>query len=248
MNETFQDRAAAGRLLASRLDRYRNAPDLLIVGMNRGGMPVAREVARELNAELDVALTSKLTAPSHPELALGAVAEDGTRVLNTDVIDALGLSRAAVERLTSPAMYMLEEDRYRYRSRRPLAAAKHRTVLLIDDGAATGATLEATVLWLLGRGPNTLAVAIPVAAQEARVRLQGLCDEFVSLQVPEGLRSVSSWFHQFDPVSDPEVWDLLADAGMRRGPAHFHPPAAISESVRRPWNPQPAVPGKSGRQ
>ena len=212
MQEGFDDRHAAGRALGRALTPYRDRPQLLVLGLARGGLPVASAVAEVLGGELDVFLVRKIGAPSQPELALGAVASGGIRNLNEEVIEALGVRRKAVDRATRQAQAELEARERRYRFGHPAAPIKGRTVILVDDGVATGATLEAAVSAVRRQDPAELVVAVPVAAPEARQRLEPLADDFVALLLPTAVGAVGQWYRRFDQTSDDEVARLLEAA------------------------------------
>ena len=224
VDERFEDRAAAGRALAEALSVYRGRRDTLVLGLARGGLPVASEVARALDAELDVLVVRKIGAPAQPELAIGAIASGGAQVLNEHIIAALGLDQSTVQRAAQQAQNALEVREQRYRGSRLPPRIKGRTVIVIDDGVATGATLEAAVRSIRAQEPAELITAVPVASPQAQRRLQRISDQFVALQLPAGFSAVGQWYYRFDQISDEEVARLLDHAGR--------PPRARGESTQ----------------
>ncbi|MDQ2069043.1 phosphoribosyltransferase [Natronospira bacteriovora] len=215
MFELFENREQAGRALAAALAHHRDEPDLLVLGLARGGMPVAAPVADELGADLDVVVVRKIRAPHQPELAIGAVGPDGVRVLNNDIIAHMDISPAAVVHATHKAREEQKEREQLYRDHRPAIAAKGRTVIIVDDGLATGASLEAAIAWARNARAGKIIAATPVAAAEARQRLAKKVDEFVSLKTPWDFQAVSRWYRVFDQTGDDEVSALLAQATRR---------------------------------
>lgn len=205
----FQDRRDAGRALARALASHADDPDLLILAVPRGGVPVAAEVARGLDAPLDVFVVRKLGVPGHPELAMGAIASGGIRVLNRETLHALGVPEVAVESVVREEVRELarREELYRGRSGTPPLAA--RTVILVDDGMATGATMEVAVRAIRSRGPRRVVVAVPVASREAYARLHAAADEVVCLAAPDPFRAVGLWYRDFEQTTDDEVRALL---------------------------------------
>jgi predicted phosphoribosyltransferase len=216
METVYQDRHDAGRKLAERLRKYANRPDVLVLALPRGGVPVAYEVARALNAPLDVFVVRKLGVPRHEELALGAIASGGIRVLNTDVIRALHIPEQVVEEVTARELRELERREQLYRAGRPPPELKGRTVILIDDGLATGATMYAALRALRQQQPARLIVAVPVAAPSTCRELLGEADEVICARMPDPFFGVGLWYQQFEQTSDQEVRDLLAQAAQER--------------------------------
>ena len=210
----FSDRHDAGRRLAALLERFREERPV-IVGMPRGGVPVAAEVSRALDAPLDVAVVRKIGAPQNPEFALGAVAEGGVHVLSTKTTHALGLSDAAVRSLIVQAERELAEKTRRYRGARPPADLTGRTVILVDDGLATGRSAHAALLSLRKRGAARLILAVPVGAPQSVGALREVADEILCIELPEDLWAVGAWYEDFRPTTDEEVSALLADAAHR---------------------------------
>lgn len=205
--ERFADRRAAGKALARRLSHYRDEPNLLVLGLPRGGVPVAWEVAHALNAELDVLVVRKLGLPQQPELAMGAIASGGARVLNPEV--AAYSNATQIAEVTEAEQRELTRRETRYRGDRPPLQVENRTVMIIDDGLATGATMEAAVTALRSLQPAQLVVAVPVAPDDAVRRLEVLCDQVICLQVPAYFSSVGQWYEEFGQTSDDEVSELL---------------------------------------
>jgi putative phosphoribosyl transferase len=206
----FANRRAAGRDLAIRLGRWASAPDPLVLGLPRGGVPVAAEVARILGAPLDVFVVRKLGVPGREELALGAVASGGARVLNRQVLAAFGVSAGDVEAITARALADVRdrEAAYRAAGRAPLSPAG-RTAILVDDGLATGATMRAAVHAVRAVGPARVVVAVPVAPLEVCVALRAEADDAVCAATPEPFGAVGRWYADFHPVSADEVRDAL---------------------------------------
>jgi len=210
----FRDRAEAGRYLAAELDAYRGRQDALVLALPRGGVPVAFEIARALGVPLDVFLVRKLGVPGHEELALGAIATGGLRVLNDEVVRAVGLSDAVIERITDREQQELLRRERSYRQDRPPPDVRGRTVILVDDGLATGATMRAAARALRQQDPAHLVVAVPVASEETCRQFQDAreADEVVCALTPEPFLAVGYWYDDFSQTTDEEVRDLLARA------------------------------------
>jgi len=218
MSITFLDRRDAGRQLAVKLQDYAGDPGVLVLGLPRGGVPVAYEVARALRAPLDVFVVRKLGVPGHRELAMGAIASGGMRVLNPDVIDGLGITPAMVESVAAKELLELERQERAYRGDAPLPELAGRTVIVVDDGLATGSTMRAAVRALRQRKPKRIIVAVPVAARETAFSLRQEAD-VVCLSTPPDFHAVSMWYEDFSQTSDDEVRNLLesaSDAPVRR--------------------------------
>lgn len=217
MSMRFLDRRDAGRQLAEKLSAYADDPSVLVLGLPRGGVPVAYEVARALHAPLDVFVVRKLGVPGHRELAMGAIASGGLRILNLDVIEALGISPAAVESVADRELLEVERQQrlYRGQARHPRLAGEElagRTVIVVDDGLATGSTMRAAVGALRQSNPARIIVAVPVAAAETARSLREEADGVVCLSAPSDFHAVSMWYEDFSQTSDEEVRSLL-DAG-----------------------------------
>jgi putative phosphoribosyl transferase len=206
----FRDRIDAGRTLATRLNAYAERPDVLVLGLPRGGVPVAYEVASALNAPLDVFLVRKLGVPGHDELAMGAIASGGVRVLNDDVLRELNLGPDAVDRVASREAQEITRRERAYRGDRPPVQIGGRTVILIDDGLATGATMRAAAQAIQAQQPARLVVAVPVAAPATCDAFRHFVDEIVCAVTPEPFHAVGLWYEDFSQTSDEEVRSLLA--------------------------------------
>lgn len=204
----FQDRRDAGQQLAERLEPYRQARPV-VFAIPRGGVPVGAEVARGLNAELDVVVARKLGAPFQAELALGAVTSDGERFLNDEIISQLGVDDAYLDQVTREQGDEARRRERRFRGGRPPAAVEGRTVLLVDDGLATGATMRAAARSLRKRAPGRLVVAVPVGSREACMALREDADEVICLAQPEPFYAIGLHYQSFEQVDDAEVIALL---------------------------------------
>lgn len=207
---TFRDRTEAGRELGERLKRYRGR-DVIVLGLPRGGIPVAYEVAHALGAPMDVFLVRKLGAPGHPELAMGAIASGGVRVLNQDVISMLGVSEDTIAAVAADETRELERRDREYRGGRPVPDLRGRVVILVDDGLATGATMRAAAAAARGSEPARVVVAVPVAAPETceEFRRDPVVDEIECARTPHPFQAVGMWYDDFRQVTDAEVQALL---------------------------------------
>jgi len=205
----FHDRREAGQLLARQLTRYKNAPDVIVLGLPRGGIPVAYEVARELNAPLEVFVVRKLGVPWQPELAMGAIAGRGTEVLNGDVVTAYNIPprviRAVAEREGEELRRRLRE----YRGDRPFPELQGLTAILVDDGLATGSSMRAAINALRQERPKAIVVAVPVAAARTCEDLRREVDDVVCLYTPPDFAAVGLWYEDFSQTTDEEVRELL---------------------------------------
>ncbi|MGB3199586.1 MAG: phosphoribosyltransferase [Nodosilinea sp.] len=207
----FQDRTDAGRQLAERLKHYADRADVLVLGLPRGGVPVAFEVAEALHAPLDVCLVRKLGVPNHEELALGAIASGGVRVLNHEIISGLDISASTIDAIAAKERQELQRRDRAYRSDRPQPEIRDRTVILVDDGIATGATMRAAVSVIKPQRPARLIVAAPVMAPPIYGELNLAIDEVVYVAMPEALRAIGFWYQDFAQTSDADVRQCLAD-------------------------------------
>lgn len=210
----FADRAAAGQALAHRLRDYANRHDTIVLALPRGGVPVAYEVARALKLSLDVLVVRKLGAPNQPELAMGAIASGGVVVLNPDVVRYFSDDKELVDAVIDRERSELERRERIYRKGRAPLAIDARTVIVIDDGAATGATMRAAVQALRKLHAREIVVALPTASREAQADLQQVADRVVCLQTPMSFMAVGQWYEVFDQTSDKQVTDLLAQANV----------------------------------
>lgn len=208
----FADRLAAGRRLATALAAYRGQGDVVVLGLPRGGVPVAYEVARALGAPLDVFLVRKLGVPGHEELAMGAIASGGVRVLNEDVLEGLRIPPRVVEDVTDIEAAELERRERVYRGGRPPLDVRGRVVIVVDDGLATGSTMRAAVAALRRLEPARIVVAVPTGASETCAMLRDEADEVVCLTTPDPFHAVGLWYDDFRPTTDDQVRALLAES------------------------------------
>ena len=208
----FYNRTAAGKRLAAQLIAYGNRSDVLVLALPRGGVPVAFEVACTLHAPLDIMVVRKLGVPGEEELALGAIASGGVRVLNTDVVSMLRIPNAVIDEIAAREQRELERRERLYRGNRPAYDIHSRTVVLVDDGIATGATMSAAVAAVKQQQPAHLVIAVPVAVAATYDEFIAQGDEVVRVLRPEMLYAVGFWYEDFTPTSDREIRDLLARA------------------------------------
>ena len=212
MKLPIANRTAAGQALASALSGYRNRDDTIVLALPRGGVPVAVEIARELAARLDLMIVRKLGAPGQEELAMGAIASGGGRVMNEDVVRVLAIAPQTIEQVAGKEMKELQRREQVYRGDRPSPDLAGQCVILVDDGLATGATMRAAVGAVRSRNPERIVVAVPVAPPDTVARLQGEADEVICLEQPEPFRAIGLWYADFTQVSDDEVRQQLAAA------------------------------------
>jgi putative phosphoribosyl transferase len=210
----FQDRHEAGRVLASKLMTYANRPDVNVLALPRGGVPVGYEVARVLNVPLDVFVVRKLGVPGHPELAMGAIASGGVRVLNEDVVRTLGIPEQLINAVTALEKQELERREREYRDGRPPLDVRRRTVILVDDGLATGSSMRVAAEALRAKQPARIVVAVPVAAPATCEALVSEVDQVVCAVTPEPFWAVGQWYKDFGQITDEEVQDLLRQAPL----------------------------------
>jgi len=204
----FEDRASAGRLLAQDLLAYKK-DNPTVLALPRGGVVVGYEIARALNAPLDVIVARKLGAPGHEELGIGAIAPGGVRVLDEMAVQWLGITEAQLQRVMARETEEMNRRLRLYRGERPLPDVKNRTVILVDDGLATGVTARAAILSLRQQQPRRLVLAVPVCAAETAERLRQEVDDLVCASIPPYFRAVGIWYHRFEQTTDQEVIDLL---------------------------------------
>src|SRR3954470_7009341 len=212
----FRNRAETGRLLPAGLCQYAGPDDAVALGLPRGGVLVAFEVARGLGAPLDVFLVRKLGVPGHEELAFGAIATGGVRLLNPDVVRGLGIPPQIIDRVTAHERTELERREREYRGDRPPPDVRGKTVILIDDGLATGASMRAAVAALRQQRPARIVVAVPIAAPSTCEEFQDEVDEVVCARTPEPFYAVGLWYEDFSQTTDEEVRELLRRAGAAR--------------------------------
>ena len=208
----FQNRREAGRELAKKLDDYVDQKDVIVLGLARGGLPVADEVAKALDAPLDVFLVQKLGMPGREELAMGAIASGGVRVLNQDVIARANISDEKIEQVAQEEKEELERREQAYRGDRERLDLEDKVVLLVDDGLATGASMRAAVDAVKTSRPKKVVVAVPTASAEACNDLEGRVDDAVCAQTPSPFFGVGAWYKQFSQVNDQEVRQILEDS------------------------------------
>jgi putative phosphoribosyl transferase len=212
----FRNRAEAGRTLARLLSRYAGRDDVVVLALPRGGVPVAFEVARELGAPLDVFVVRKLGLPGHEELAMGALASGGLLVLDENLIRRLGLGNAELERAVALELRELDRREQVYRGDRDQFDLSGKTVILVDDGLATGATMKAAALAVRQHNPARIVVAVPVASRRTCDEFRADADEIVCAVTPEPFHAVGLWYDDFSQTSDDEVQELLARAAEWR--------------------------------
>lgn len=209
----FSDRRSAGEELAKALEGFSGPEDGVVLGLPRGGVPVAYEIAVALSLPLDVLVIRKLGAPGHAELAIGAVGSGGVRVLNRRIIDSLAVEEETIERIAQEERSRVEQKESFLRGDRPAVPLKGKTVILVDDGLATGASMRAAVATARAKEPKQVIVAIPVAPPDTVEQLRQEVDRVVCLNAPAGFSAVGQWYHHFGQTSDKEVQKLLKEAG-----------------------------------
>ncbi len=215
----FKNRHEAGRILAGQLSAYANRPDTLVLGLPRGGVPVAYEVATALGAPLDVFEVRKLGVPGQEELAMGAIATGGVRALNRDVIGYLGIPDEVIDEISERERRELERREQLYRDDRPPLSARDRVAILVDDGLATGSTMRAAARALRQQLPAAVVVAVPVAAKQTCYEFRDEVDEVICGFTPDPFFAVGLWYEDFSQTTDDEVRELLARAEQNRSAA-----------------------------
>src|SRR5213596_3462782 len=216
MERAFVNRTEGGRLLAEKLARYSNRDDVIVLGLPRGGVPVAYEVAKRLRAPLDVFIVRKLGVPGFEELAAGAIASGGVRVLNEDVMRSIPHADEAINAITARETAELERREQIYREGRPPPELRDRVVILVDDGLATGATMRAAVKALRQRGTAKIVVAVPVGPPDTCRELEEEGDETICLSKPPFFQAVGQYYEDFSQTSDDDVRELLSSAAQER--------------------------------
>lgn len=212
----YEDRYRAGKILARELQGYVNQSDTLVLALPRGGVPVAYEVALALSLPLDVFMVRKLGVPGHEELAMGAISTGGYRVFNQDIIESLGISKSTIEAAIAEQQQELQRRERVYRGSHPVPEIKGKTIILVDDGIATGATIRVALKALQHQNPTKLIVAVPVASPNTCDELAEMADEVICPLQPEDLRAVGVWYRDFSQTTDKEVIDLLEKANRRK--------------------------------
>ena len=207
----FRDRTEAGRLLAEKLREYADRSDVVVLALPRGGVPVGYEIARALNAPLDVFVVRKLGVPGHEELAMGAIASGGVQVLNQDVL-GLGIPKEVVDLVAAREQRELERREREYRDGHGSVDVRGRTVILVDDGLATGSSMRVAAMALKKKQPAEIVVAVPVGSPETCAEFQSVVDKVVCAVTPEPFWAVGQWYRDFSQTSDEEVRDLLSRA------------------------------------
>src|SRR6267143_1945433 len=208
----YRDRIEAGKYLAAQLAHYADRDDLLVLALPRGGVPVAFEVAKALRAPLDIFLVRKLGVPGHEELAMGAIATGGVRVLNDDAVEYLGIPSRVIDSVAANELRELERREREYRGDRPEPDVRGKTVILVDDGLATGSTMRAAAAALRQQNPARIVVAVPVSAPQTCDEYRMGVDEIICAMTPEPFFGVGLWYEDFSQTTDEEVRDLLERA------------------------------------
>jgi len=212
----FTDRKDAGRQLAGRLEGYRGKK-ALVLAIPRGGIVVAQEIAKSIGADLDLIISRKIGAPSDPEFAIGAVGPDRSFVVDKKIVAELGISKEYVERTARIEAIEIDRRMMRYRSSREPPSARGRTVIVVDDGIATGHTMKTIVDFLRGQRPKRIVVAVPVAPRESVAELERDADEVVCLEMPRGFTAIGNHYESFPQVGDDEVVNIMGKHGKQRG-------------------------------
>lgn len=217
MNMRFRDRLEAGRLLAEKLVGYANRPDVLVLGLPRGGVPVADQVARKLNAPLDVFVVRKLGLPGHEEFAMGAITTGGVRVINREVVGALHIADEVIDAVATEEQRELERRERAYRGALPVPDARGKTMILVDDGIATGSTMLAAIQAVRQLNAGRIVVAVPTVARESFLEIAKTADDIVAVIVADDFRAVGLWYEDFSQTTDAEVRQILQRANPLSG-------------------------------
>jgi len=208
----FRDRTEAGQILASKLTKYVNQVDTVILALPRGGVPVAYEIGKELGLPIDIFVVRKLGVPGHEELAMGAIASGGVRHINRDVVDQLRIDSETIDAASRREQKEIERRERLYRSQRPSVDVRNKTVILVDDGLATGSTMRAAIAALRQHRPARIVVAVPTAAPQTCSEIADEVDEIICAATPETFYAVGQWYQEFSQTTDDEVRELLARA------------------------------------
>ncbi|GFE70124.1 phosphoribosyltransferase [Chroococcus sp. FPU101] len=209
MKFLLKNRKEAGQLLGSKLIKYANSSNSLILALPRGGVPVAFQIAQKLNLPLDICLVRKLGVPQRQELAMGAISTNNVMVINQSVVASMEISEEAISKVVQSEKQELQRRELLYKGHRPALVIKDQTIILVDDGAATGATLQAAIGAIKQQCPKVIIVAIPIISEEAIKTLQSAVDQLVYLFSPSPLQSISLWYENFEQTTDQEVCELL---------------------------------------
>ena len=208
----FRDRTEAGQILASKLTKYVNQVDTVILALPRGGVPVAYEIGKELGLPIDIFVVRKLGVPGHEELAMGAIASGGVRHINRDVVDQLRIDSETIDAASRREQKEIERRERLYRGQRPPVDVRNKTVILVDDGLATGSTMRAAIAALRQHRPARIVVAVPTAAPQTCSEIADEVDEIICAATPETFYAVGQWYQEFSQTTDDEVRELLARA------------------------------------
>jgi putative phosphoribosyl transferase len=212
MNKRFRDREEAGQLLARQLSSYAHHPQAIVLGLPRGGVPVAAPIAKILHIPLDICLVHKLGVPGEPELAMGAIDLQGNRYLNEPIVTALHISPASIDRVAAIELHELQRRDRVYRGDRPPVNLHERIVILVDDGLATGATMRSAIASIQQHQPAQIVIAVPVAARSVVDEFSQLIDRVVCLTMPQPFYAIGSWYENFDQTTDAQVCAALNDS------------------------------------
>ena len=218
----FRNRTEAGRLLAQELKQYANRPEALVLALPRGGVPVAYEVARALNAPLDVFVVRKLGLPGHSELAMGAIASGGVRVLNNEVVEGMAIPDTVIDAVAAEEQLELERREIAFRGHNQPPDIEGKIVILIDDGIATGSTMRAAIRAIKQQRPSRLIVAVPTGAASSCAEIATDVDDLVAVMMPEDFFAVGQWYQDFSQTSDEEVANLLEKSRQLAGSSYEH--------------------------
>ena len=218
MNPQFFDRTEAGELLAEKLTYYADKPEVIVLALPRGGVPVGARVARKLNVPFDIFVVRKLGLPGHEELAMGAIAIGGVRVINRDVVEGMRIPELVIDAVAAQEQEELMRRRHAYRGDLPPPEVRGKTVVLVDDGIATGSTMIAAVAGLRQLGAGRIVVAAPVIAQSAFYQMRRAADEVAAVIVPDVFLGVGQWYEDFSQITDEEVREMLSETNHRGAP------------------------------